>query len=230
MDQKPPSSSPDSIGLPWLLAGQPDLEVSIMDLISAVNATYENESYKILLQAKVKKKLLQEYGHAGQSRGSANKAMTAIAQAIGVPDYQNAVYVAPMKELQRAAEKYNVPDRNMHDLGRGTIYIHKSREIENFLELSESKQDMAEALKKQNVSIIPGSVDNYFSKPRSSGFHGSLNFDYEVEFTKGRSGKFEVQMVPHSYIETNKNSHYLYAIIRKLQEIPENNITKFLKY
>ncbi len=150
------------------------------------------------------------------------KAMIALSREMGLVDSDNAAYMAPMKEWNRAVEKLDLEGRNLHDLGRGRLLVRTPDKIEEFYKIlkSKDKDGSIKAFSTDKVKIIDGSLDDYLAEQRSSGYCGSINFDLEVDLGKGRVGTIEMQLMPRDYVETYDMSHHLFKMIRSLQEIP----------
>lgn len=216
-----------SIKAPWLAAESESVSDVVRRLVNIMEEKYSpkrrprNTSQN--LHPKVETQLKQSFRHAEQARGKGMKAMTALAEAMGVLDHDNAGYMAPMKEWDRAVEKLSADGRNLHDLGRGRIRVRSPDKIEAFYKILKTmnKDGSLDAFKTDRVRIIPGSIDDYLAEQRSSGYAGSINFDLEVEIGKGRIGKLEVQLMPRDYVQTYDLSHHLFKMIRALDEVPK---------
>jgi len=145
------------------------------------------------LSPKEASKLEQSFKNAEMARGRAQMFMTALAEAMKVSIPETAVKVAPMKGWTRASEKFNAAGRNLHDLGRGRIWVRSADEIENFYKTLQrkTKTGLIRGFKLSNVRILEDCTDDYLKDPRSSGFAGAINLDIEINHGRNRSGKFE---------------------------------------
>ena len=212
--------------LPWLQQDQ-GLDAAVFRLISEYKKAKTNKKSN-QLPAKKEASLRRQYKDAKQSRSPAGKFMRALADAIGFEDPESAYIIANMKDWERAKEKFAEAARNTSDLGRGRIYLNSLDDYESFMSLLSSKRrdGTVTRIKSHGVKIIPDSISNYLESARKSGFAGSVNFDVKIDVGKGRHGKFEVQVMPHAYQEVDKISHFLFDMIRILEEVKESYLTE----
>ena len=215
-------SSPTS--LPWIQ--YLDIDQAVYKLVRELKNRKELNNASSLSQKDISY-LKREFKCAEQSRSHGCKFMRALNKEAGVEDPDGAFILGDMKEWTRAAKKLKATDRNLHDLGRGRIYLDDISHYKKIMKVLKSKHSsgVISALNLPNYHIIEGSLDNYLENPRQSGFAGSLNFDLLIDNGKGRYGKFEVQVMPKEYKETDKISHHLFDMIRVLQDKPKDSIT-----
>lgn len=215
---------------PWTKGINPGVDAAVQSLVSEIKDRHKAGEETNLTQIQ-KDKLARDFKNAEQGRGYAGKYMRALAKAMHLECPDAAVVIAPMKRWNRAAEKISIADRNLHDLGRGRIYIKTPKDIQKFYKLLNGKNAEGHIPgATHNASIIPGSISNYLENPRKSGFAGALLFDLEVDLGKNRFGALEAQIMPEDYQDVYNQSHRLYDMIRIFQEIPENFRTRDHNY
>ncbi len=207
----------------WLPQLSPSIDSVIRGLVREIATRNEHHSPKIKLSKKAEKSLTQAFKNAEQGRSSADSLMQIIAKKMKVESNSNTVFIVPMKDLQRAREKSTIPGRNLNDLGRGTILFSTPAQYE-FLKKSLPSLIKNSGIKK--ATIIKDKIDDYIKKPRKSGYAGGLHTDFEIELTKGNIGNFELQIKPEQYQKADTQSHLLYDMIRILEEIPRNLLTR----
>ncbi len=202
------------------------MDQAVTRLISTLRDK-KNARNKTKISSKDENQLVRDFKNAEQAQSKADRYMYKIAEALGL-DPTVAVERADMKTWERALDKrFNASGRNLHDLGRGTIYIDSVDEYYALQKLlnSKTKTGVLSQLKIQGVRIIEGSMDDYLANPRSSGFSGSLNMDVEINLGR-QKGTFEIQVRPAAYKEADKQSHFLFDMIRVLQDVPESYLTE----
>ena len=211
--------------LPWI-DYDPDMDRAVTRLVSTLRDR-KNDKNKTKISEKDKRQLLRDFKNAEQAQSRADKYMYKLAEALGL-DPTMVVKRVDMKDWDRALDKrFNSVGRNLHDLGRGTIYL---KSVEDYYALqsllsSKTKTGIISSLGIQGVRILEGSMDDYLANPRSSGFAGSMNMDLEINLGK-QKGTFEIQFRPADYEEIDKQSHLLFDMIRVLQDVPESYLTK----
>lgn len=169
--------------------------------------------------------LTRQFKNAEQARSDVYQAMIALAEHIGVIDAKNSVKIAPMKDKNRAAEKMKDPTRDLHDLGRGRMYIRSPEAVLTFYKFLEKldKNGYSTALKKKNVKILKNSIANFLEKSSSNGFSGTINIDVEANHGSNRKGTVEIQMMPLDFEVTYEHSHHLYEVIRLMKDSVNKN-------
>ncbi len=211
-----------SLRTPWTRGVNPGVDAAVKALVNEIRDRHKAGEEANLTQLQ-KDKLARDFRNAEQGRGYAGKYMRALAKAMNLECPDAAVVIAPMKGWNRAAEKLSTVDRNLHDLGRGRIYVKTPKDIQKFYKLLNGKNAEGHIPgATHSASIIPGTISNYLETPRKSGFAGALLFDLEVDVGKNRFGALEVQIMPEDYQDVYDQSHRLYDMIRIFQEIPEN--------
>jgi hypothetical protein len=213
--------------LDWLQ--HPDLYTPIYDLMSQLQMIKEGDG-EINLALNEELKLRSRFKNAGHCRTSAHSFMLAFNTYSNIEDPHAAIAIAQMKQWDRAAKKLQADNRDLNDLGRGRIKIQNAghyRDIKRLLNNRSSDGTIPE-LNMNHIRIIEGSVDDYLEKSRKSGYAGSINFDLAVNNRKGREGTFEVQAMPEDFQGAYDTSHYLYDIIRIIQDRrePKTSIDK----
>ena len=116
---------------PWTKGINPGVDAAVKALVSEIKDRHKEGEETNLTQIQ-KDKLARDFKNAEQGRGYASKYMRALAKAMNLECPDAAVVMAPMKRWSRAAEKISVADRNLHDLGRGRIYIKTPKDIQKF--------------------------------------------------------------------------------------------------
>lgn len=191
------------------------LHEPIRTLVEFVDMQHNNVKDKA---SKVPTKLTQEYKNAEQSRGTLSKAMTALAEEMGVTDAKNAAYIGPMKNLKRTLEKLGDDQgAEIFDLGRGRILVRDPDKFVNLAKILKKKDEDGHlyAFKSDKVSIIKDK--NYTEKVSKYGYGGSWNIAALIDLGKNRWGRVEMQAMPREFVKTYDDSHFLYEIMR-LQE------------
>lgn len=198
-----------------------DLDAAIVDVANAIYNLNSTKTKKVSFSQKTFSFLMAEFRNAEQSLEIAEKFMQTIAKEIGIDNLEEAIHIVPMKDWDRAVEKSAYPDRDLHDLGRGTIYVNSVEEVKRLITLLNGMDDdgnlKIKGPKSQRVQIIGAKFDNYLRNPRSSGDSGRINFDLKIDLGNNRFGKFEVQVRPADYKKTDVQSHFLFEMIRNLK-------------
>ena len=212
--------------LPWL-QDNPELDKAVSRVVTEFKNIKTQRAEPAELDSKTEQHLLRCLKDAEQGRSKAGKFMLALAKGMDVDDPETSYVVAGMKSWDRIVNKFNAAARNVNDLGRGAVYIDSVDEYKAFQKLMRSKTRDGEVrqLNIKGVHIIDGSMDDYIASPRKSGYAGSINFNIDLDIGKGRHGVFEVQIRPKAYMDIDKKSHYLYDMIRILQEVPQSFLT-----
>lgn len=230
MKKKATPSFPKSQA-PWVGDHSPELSDAARAIALKLYKNHAKSNGTKLTVAQ-QKELATLFKNAEQGRTSAEKFMRALDKAIKPknnkkkPDketLENTVIVAEMKSFERASKKFNGAGRNMCDLGRGRIVVKSPKEMEKLYAILAQKDGdkFLENECPQNVVIAAGSFSDHLGEQSRSGYAGGLNFDLEIDNGKGRKGNFEVQVVPKEYLEICDQSHYIYEVIRLIEEDPE---------
>lgn len=210
----------------WIGKSDPDLDDLIFRVVSSHKVIKTSHTRSVKLSQKEFKYLIQEFKNAERSQPVAENFMKMIAEKIGVKNLEKSLLIAEMKEWDRAVEKSRQENRDLHDLGRGTIYVDNAEQVKSLIRLLQSCDDSGhlnfKGPKCQKVQIIDSKFDNYLHKPRSSGYAGSINFDLKIDLGQNRYGKFEVQIRPLQFKLTDKLSHQLFELIRSTEEIDKS--------
>ena len=212
--------------LPWIKY-DPNMDEAAARLVTTLR-NKKNSRKKTKVSEKEESQLQRDFKLAEQAQSKADRYMYKIAVALGL-DPAVAVDRADMKDWERALDKkFNSVGRNLHDLGRGTIYLDDVQQYHAFKKLlnAKTKTGVINSLGIKSVRILEGSIDDYLASPRSSGFAGSFNMDLEIDVAHGKKAMFEVQIRPAAYKEVDKQSHLLFDMIRVLQDVPESYLTK----
>ena len=212
--------------LPWLQEN-PELDKAVSRVVNEFKNTKTQKREPAEIDGKTEQHLLRRLKDAEQGRSKAGKFMLALAKGMEVEDPETSYVVAGMKSWDRIVNKFNAAARDVNDLGRGAVYINSVDEYKAFQRIMRSKTKDGEVrqLNAKGVHIIDGSMDDYIASPRKSGYAGSINFNIDLDIGKGRHGVFEVQIRPKAYQDIDKKSHYLYDMIRILQEVPQSFLT-----
>jgi hypothetical protein len=219
------SKSQRSLRVPWLGADSPEIDKVIGVLVQEIDKTHSDDA-AVALTLKEHFKLDQEFKKAEHSRSPASRYMSAIAKEMGidVDNTRDSIVIPPIKNRKRAEAKLKAEGRTMHDLGRGRIVFDTPEQLEAFYKLMKrkNKSGVIRGFEKHPVNVMPDTYNDFLAKQRSSGFSGFINFDIEIDLGKGRKGTFEIQLMHRDYIHVcDKQSHYLYDMIRMLDEIPK---------
>lgn len=209
--------------LPWISADD-GLDSAVFRIISELEKSKSAQRTGKELPPKAEAFLRREYKAAKHGRSDAGKFMRALADSTGVEDPSGAFIIADMKAWSRTKEKFAEAARNTNDMGRGRMYLENTEEYHAFLRVlrSKTKTGILRNVQSHKVRIIEGTITNYLKGARKSGYAGSINFDMEMDIGKGRTGKFEVQVMPRAYERVDKISHKLFDMIRILQEVKES--------
>lgn len=222
-------SKVSSLQMPWMSAQNPELDEATAHLIKELGERHAKTA-EFVLSAKERSNLMREFKNSEQGRSPLNKFLASIARKMNITNPE-AVFVAPMKDWDRAVEKLHAPGRTLHDLGRARIKVSDAKQVKAFYKLLPSKDSEGHISgTPAKAFMLPGSLDDYLQSPRKSGYAGSINFDVEVYISKGRWGTLEVQIMPDDYEVVDKRSHRLFDMIRILHEIPDNFRTEEHKY
>ena len=125
-------------------------------------------------------------------------------------------FIGDTKELQSAARKVatkikevdpNYTEQNLTDLVRGTIVAEDPDDV---IRVAQN------AAKERGIKIVPGSVDDYFSRPNKWGYEG---LHYNVEFPDGSIG--EVQIHTPSSLRAKNKTH---QIFKEWRDTPSGDI------
>lgn len=212
--------------LPWL-EDNPELDSAVMRLVTEYQNIKTQKSLPSKIDYKTEQRLLRNLKDAEQGRSKAAKFMLALAKSMDIKNPETAYIVAEMKSWDRIVNKFNAAAGDINDLGRGSVYINSVDEYKAFQKILSSKTRDGEirGLNAKGVRLIDGTLDDYIAQPRKSGYAGSINFNLDLDIGKGRHGVFEVQIRPKAYQDIDKKSHYLYDMIRILQEVPSSFLT-----
>lgn len=212
---------------------EPDVEQTIRSLVEEFVERKEAEEKPESLSKKEESYLLQKYKNDEQARSKAQKFMRAFANGVNIDNPEGSIAIASMKEWTKATKKFNLSARNMNDLGRGRIYIDSLdgdiKQYEeavkfidaNSLNIKGGKPKAQYIIDIKGVEILEGSVDDYIKKTRKSGFAGSINLNLKIDNKKGRTGYFELQIMPKFYKDCDAHSHIIYDMITIFEGIPK---------
>ena len=217
--------TPKPRSLPWQKQ-QPAIDSAVDKLTSTLHRK-KTTGNRTPLSAKETQSLKQQFKHAEQARSSALRHMVQISKAIGSKSPESSTKLAPMKAWETAADKFAQAGRSTNDLGRGRVILDDVEAYYAFLSLmsAKDKDGHLQLPGAQKIRIIGGSFNNYIDTPRKSGYAGSINFDLSIEQSKGREGRFEVQVIPEAYLKVYDQSHRLYDLIRIYDEIPQDYLS-----
>lgn len=177
-----------------------------------------------------KENLLERAFHdASMSLGTFEQYMQDVAEKVMEADPEQAVKLAPLKDRRRAAAKIGDASRNAFgDVARGRIVFDNVQEYKRFVSCFENGKsshpfhDEWAEREGRSVRLQQDSISNYLRNPRkASGYAGSINLNVEVDCKKGRSGTAEIQVMPRALLETDRQSHLLFEMIRDLSEKPK---------
>lgn len=212
--------------LPWL-QDNPELDNAVSRIVTEYHNIKTQRHLPCEIDHKTEQHLKRCLKDAEQGRSKAGKFMFALSKGMDIKNPETAYVVADMKSWDRIVNKFNSAARDINDLGRGAVYINSVDEYKAFQKILSSKTKDGELrqLNAKGVRIIDGTLDDYIARPRKSGYAGSINFNLDLDLGKGRHGVFEVQIRPKAYIDIDKKSHYLYDMIRILQEVPASFLT-----
>ncbi len=212
--------------LPWIKPNR-ELDEATHRVVRALIDSKKDDKKLGKLPSKELTRLTRAYKDAEQSRTPAGKFLRAFAEEMGLEDPDGSYFIADMKNLDRAAVKLTDAHRNISDLGRGRIYINSPKDYEAFYRVwrSKTKGGVVRLLGRNGETVADGSFRDYMKSPRKSGFAGFVNFDIEIDLGKGRTGRFEVQIMPRAYDRIDKVSHKLFDMIRILEETPPAYLT-----
>jgi len=213
--------------LPWL-QDNPELDSAVSRIVTTYSSIKTQKYLPRDIDHKTEQYLKRSLKDAAQGRSKADKFMFAMANAMDIKNPETAYIVAKMKSWDRIVNKFNSSARDINDLGRGAIYIDSVEEYKAFHKILSSKTRDGEfrQLNIKGVHLINGSLDDYIANPRKSGYAGSINFNIDLDIGKGRHGIFEIQIRPKAYQDIDKKSHYLYDMIRILQEVPTSFLSE----
>lgn len=218
--------------LPWISSEKDEMDAVAYNIAKELKLRHENnKTSRSNLSEDDRAQLERAYHEAEQARSYAKKFMVGLAKTMKVPNPEINTEIAAMKGIPRAEEKLSLAQegqRTLNDLGRGRIYVSNVKQVEKGMNALKNKTDAVGHIEGLtiNACLIPGSTSNYLTKPRKSGYAGSINFDLDIDNGRGRHGQFEVQIMPDAYRDAYDISHHLYKIIRIIEEIPESFRTK----
>ena len=210
----------------WTASVDYDLiDDEIRKMLETLNADRLNPNSNVNLNDRMHRSLQRKFNHAQEGGRSGDECTVSIAKLIGAPKWK-----FDTKEFGRAAAKLFADGRNLHDLRRARLFFSKTAntsaqdQYQAFAKLIESadKDGFIPELKTKKVRIVTDKVDDYIRCSRgSSGYAGSYNVDLEIVIGNHNKTYYEVQAMPLEYERIDTHSHFLYDLIRQLDEVPK---------